>query len=45
MQSSLYFAAFDLAATKRSDLIAMLQAWTNAGARLTARPDRAPGHP
>ena len=36
MQQSLYFASFDLAATKRSDVIALLQAWTDAAARLTA---------
>ncbi|HUB95023.1 MAG TPA: iron uptake transporter deferrochelatase/peroxidase subunit [Stellaceae bacterium] len=35
-QRSTYFAAFDLAATKRADVIAMLKAWTNAAARLTA---------
>ncbi len=43
MQSSLYFASFDLAATKRSDLIAMLAAWTAASARLTAGLPAEPG--
>jgi deferrochelatase/peroxidase EfeB len=36
MQESLYFASFDLAATKRSDVVALLQAWTSAAARMTA---------
>jgi deferrochelatase/peroxidase EfeB len=43
MQSALYFASFDLAATKRSDLIGMLQAWTDAAARLTAGQPAEPG--
>ncbi len=43
MQQSLYFAAFDLAATKRSDVIALLQAWTVAAARLTAGQPAEPG--
>ena len=43
MQSSLYFASFDLATAKRSELIAMLQAWTDAGARLTAGLPGEPG--
>ena len=36
MQDSLYFASFDLAATSRQDVVALLQAWTAAAARLTA---------
>jgi deferrochelatase/peroxidase EfeB len=36
MQEQLYFAAFDLAAGKREDVVALLQAWTKAAARLTA---------
>lgn len=36
MQSNLYFAAFDLASDNRQDVIAMLQAWTVAAARMTA---------
>jgi deferrochelatase/peroxidase EfeB len=36
MQEQLYFAAFDLAADKRADVVALLQAWTKAAARLTA---------
>jgi deferrochelatase/peroxidase EfeB len=43
MQSSLYFASFDLAATQRRDLIAMLAAWTAAAARLTAGLAAEPG--
>jgi deferrochelatase/peroxidase EfeB len=43
MQESLYFAAFDLAATKRQDVIDMLRAWTAAGARLTAGQAAEPG--
>jgi deferrochelatase/peroxidase EfeB len=43
MQSSLYFASFDLAATSRSELIAMLQAWTAASARLTTGLAAEPG--
>jgi len=31
-----YFAAFDCAAKKRDELVALLRAWTDAGARLTA---------
>jgi deferrochelatase/peroxidase EfeB len=36
MQDALYFASFDLAATKRQEVIGLLQAWTQAAARLTA---------
>jgi deferrochelatase/peroxidase EfeB len=36
MQDSLYFASFDLNATKRQDVVGLLQAWTQAAARLTA---------
>jgi len=36
MQDSLYFASFDLAVTKRDDLVALLKTWTAAAARLTA---------
>jgi len=43
MQSALYFTSFDLTATKRSDLIGMLQAWTDAAARLTAGQPAEPG--
>lgn len=43
MQQSLYFASFDLAATKRGDVIALLQAWTDAAARLTAGLPAEPG--
>ena len=31
-----YFAAFDLVTAKREDVVAMLRAWTDAAARLTA---------
>ena len=34
-QGHTYFAAFDITTEKRSDLIAMLQRWTDAAARLT----------
>jgi len=51
MQDALYFAAFDLAATNRAGVIALLQTWTQAAARLTAglpvepgaQDDQAPG--
>jgi len=43
MQESLYFASFDLATSKRSDVIALLQAWTQAAARLTAGLPAEPG--
>ncbi len=36
MQSNLYFAAFDLATDNRQEVIAMLQSWTIAAARMTA---------
>jgi deferrochelatase/peroxidase EfeB len=36
MQSALYFASFDLATDKRSDVVGLLQAWTTAAARLTS---------
>jgi deferrochelatase/peroxidase EfeB len=35
-QDRLHFAAFDLATSSRSDLRALLQAWTEAAARMTA---------
>jgi deferrochelatase/peroxidase EfeB len=34
-QSHTYFAAFDLTATKRDDVVALFRLWTNAAARLT----------
>lgn len=34
-QTNVYFAAFDLTADKRDDVIALLRAWTAASARLT----------
>lgn len=34
-QGHVYFAAFDLTATKRDDVIALLRAWTDASARMT----------
>ncbi len=34
-QGHTYFAAFDLVATKRDDVIALLRAWTDSAARLT----------
>jgi deferrochelatase/peroxidase EfeB len=36
MQDSLYFASFDLDASKRQDIVALLRTWTKAAARLTA---------
>jgi deferrochelatase/peroxidase EfeB len=43
-QSHTYFAAFDLAATKRKDVIGTLRDWTSAAARLSAgQTDDAPG--
>jgi deferrochelatase/peroxidase EfeB len=36
MQASLYFAAFDLTAAKRADVVALLRGWTQAAAALTA---------
>jgi deferrochelatase/peroxidase EfeB len=35
-QSHCYFAAFDLTTDKREDVVDLLQAWTDAAARLTA---------
>jgi deferrochelatase/peroxidase EfeB len=43
MQEALYFAAFDVAATNRADLITLLQNWTKAAARLTAGLPAEPG--
>ena len=43
MQDSLYFASFDLAATSRQDVVALLQTWTAAAARLTAGLPAEPG--
>lgn len=43
MQSALYFAAFDLTTDKRSDLVALLQRWTQASARMTAGLPAEPG--
>ncbi|MDE2515385.1 MAG: Dyp-type peroxidase [Rhodospirillales bacterium] len=34
-QNQIYFAAFDLVATSRAEVIALLRAWTEAAARLT----------
>ncbi|WP_306589509.1 Dyp-type peroxidase [Geothrix sp. 21YS21S-4] len=36
IQHQNYFAAFDLATTKREDVIKLLKAWTEAAARMTA---------
>ena len=36
MQDSLYFAAFDSAAARRDDLVALLKTWTAAAVRLTS---------
>lgn len=35
-QGHTYFAAFDLGTSKRDDVVALLQAWTSAAARMTA---------
>lgn len=35
-QSHTYFAAFDLTAAKREDLVKLLQVWTDAAARMTS---------
>ena len=35
MQAHTYFAAFDITATKRADLIVLMQSWTEAAAKLT----------
>jgi deferrochelatase/peroxidase EfeB len=45
MQDSLYFAAFDITATSRAELVALLQAWTAAAARLTVGLSAEPGAP
>ncbi len=34
-QRNTYFAAFDLSATRRADVVALLRAWTEASARMT----------
>ena len=41
-QNQTYFAAFDLAATKASDVVRLLRNWTEAAARLTAGQTAAP---
>ena len=43
MQSNLYFAAFDLTASNRQQVIALLQSWTDAAARMTAGLPAVPG--
>ncbi len=43
MQSNLYFASFDLAAENRQELIALLQGWTAAAARMSAGLPAVPG--
>jgi deferrochelatase/peroxidase EfeB len=43
MQDALYFAAFDVVADDRAALIALLQSWTRAAARLTAGLPAEPG--
>ncbi|HYP64688.1 MAG TPA: iron uptake transporter deferrochelatase/peroxidase subunit [Acidocella sp.] len=43
MQSHIYFAAFDLAAENRQELVALLQAWTMASARMSAGLPAVPG--
>jgi deferrochelatase/peroxidase EfeB len=43
MQDSTYFAAFDVAATSRPEVVALLQRWTIAAARLTAGLPAEPG--
>jgi deferrochelatase/peroxidase EfeB len=45
MQEALYFAAFDLAATTQTEVVALLQAWTQAAARLTSGLPAEPGTP
>ncbi|HUJ86944.1 MAG TPA: Dyp-type peroxidase [Burkholderiales bacterium] len=37
-QRNTYFVAFDLATTKRDDLVALLRAWTDAAAEMTSAP-------
>jgi len=41
-QDRLHFVAFDVITTKRDELIALLQAWTAAAARMTAGNDAGP---
>ncbi len=43
MQSNLYFASFDLTAENRQEVIAMLQGWTVAAARMSAGLPAVPG--
>jgi deferrochelatase/peroxidase EfeB len=43
MQESLYFASFDLTTDNRKDVVALLQRWTVAAARLTAGQPAEPG--
>jgi deferrochelatase/peroxidase EfeB len=43
MQDATYFAAFDVVASNRQDVVAMLQRWTAAAARLTAGLAAEPG--
>lgn len=43
MQSSLYFAAFDLTTEKRDDVVALLKRWTQAAARMCAGLSAEPG--
>jgi deferrochelatase/peroxidase EfeB len=45
MQDALYFASFDLTATKRQDVVGLLRAWTQAAARLTSGLPAAPMTP
>jgi len=44
-QQHTYFAAFDLTTGKRDDLVALLQTWTAAAARMTAGQPVAPAAP
>ena len=41
-QDRLHFAAFDMVSTDRADLVALLQDWTNAAARMTQGRDAGP---
>jgi deferrochelatase/peroxidase EfeB len=41
-QDRLHFAAFDMVSTDRTDLVALLQDWTNAAARMTRGLDAGP---
>ncbi len=43
MQDSLYFASFDLITEQRADVVALLQRWTDAAARMTAGLPAEPG--